>query len=471
LDLLLTHGYHLDEDPHEREIMRPYPPLGLLYISSHLKRRGLDVRVFDTTFRSAADLEAYVARERPPVVGLAANLMTRRTVLRAIRTCKASGARVVVGGPEPASYPEEYLAAGADVVVDGEGEVTMEELVPHLLERGSTGMELIAGLIYREAAEGGRLVRTPPRRQIADLDGQPYPDRDSVDVEAYLRVWREHHGQGSVSLITARGCPYRCTWCSHGVFGYTHRRRSPGNVADELQRIVERYGPDMVWYADDVFTIHPGWIHAYARELKRRGLRVPFETISREDRLDEDMVRTLAEMGCFRLWIGSESGSQRILDAMKRRTDAGRVREMVRLLQRHGIEAGLFIMLGFEGEEIEDLEATVEHLKTATPDRFLTTVAYPIKGTPYHEQVSGRIAARRPWSEGSDRDLTVRGRRSPRFYRLATRWMVHEVAWSRLRRARRPDLLALLKACVGARVARLGLWLARHEVDTGAPVS
>ena len=160
---------------------------------------------------------------------------------------------------------------------------------------------------------------------------------------------------------------------------------------------------------------------------------MPFETISREDRLNEDVVRLLARMGCFRLWIGSESGSQHVLDAMQRRTDAGRVREMVHLLQRHGIEAGMFIMLGYEGEEVADIEATVEHLKLASPDQLLTTVAYPIKGTPYYDTVADRISPLRPWADGSDRDLTVLGRHSRRFYRHATRWMVNELASHRLR--------------------------------------
>ncbi len=135
--------------------------------------------------------------------------------------------------------------------------------------------------------------------------------------------------RASVSLITARGCPFTCTWCSHSVFGYTHRRRSATNVADEVEHIVADYHPELVWYADDVFTINHKWLFAYAAELERRGLRLPFETISREDRLNEEIVQTLARMGCYRLWIGAESGSQRVLDGMKRRTNAERVREMV----------------------------------------------------------------------------------------------------------------------------------------------
>jgi len=465
MDILLTHGYYLEEDPHERAVMKPYPPLGLLYLSSHLKARGFAVEVFDTTFRRPADFQRFVEQTRPPVVGIYVNLMTRRHVLAMIRRCQAVGSTVVLGGPEPANYAEAYLARGADVVVIGEGEQTLEELLPHLARHGPTGMQAIRGIVYRE--EDGRIVRTAPRPYLRDLDAQPFPDRAAVDLPAYLRVWREHHGMGSISLITARGCPYTCAWCSHAVFGYSHRRRSPQNVADEVEQVLETYHPEMLWYADDVFTIHRRWFFAYAEELRRRKLRVPFETISREDRLDEEVIRTLAEMGCFRLWIGSESGSQRVLDAMQRRTDAARVREMVRLLRRYGIQAGLFVMLGYEGEEVQDIEATVEHLKAANPDLFLTTVAYPIKGTPYYEQVAERVIPLKPWEEGSDRDLTVAGRHSRRFYRFAIRWMVGEVTWHRLRHGAGRDYRRMLKALLNARIGRLGMWLTRHQRERG----
>jgi len=385
--------------------------------------------------------------------------MTRRNVLLAIRQAKEAGATVVLGGPDPANYLAEYLDAGADAIVIGEGELTLEEL---LTEKDFTS---IKGIAYRGA--DGAIIRNEPRPMIADLDAQPFPDRAAIDQAGYVDLWRKHHGEGSVSLITARGCPYTCTWCSHAVFGYSHRRRSAANVVDEVEHIVATYHPDLLWYADDVFTMNFKWLFEYAALLERRGLKVPFETISREDRLNEEVVATLARMGCSRLWIGAESGSQRVLDLMKRRTDADRVKSMVHLLHRHGIAVGMFIMLGYEGEERADIEATVGFLKDAAPDTFLTTVAYPIKGTPYYGAVEDRVVAHRTWAEGSDRDLGVLGRHSPRYYRFATRWMVSEVALQRS--LRRPTLRAyprLAKTFVSARVGRLGMLLTEGERET-----
>jgi anaerobic magnesium-protoporphyrin IX monomethyl ester cyclase len=465
MDILLTHGYYLYEDPHELQVMRPYSPLGILYISSHLKARGFDVAVFDTTFSSSQALAEHIARERPPVVGIYTNLMTRRNVVALIRTCKEHGTRVVLGGPEPSNYADEYLDRGADVIVVGEGELTLEELLPGLAQRGPHDLGGVAGIIFRD--ESGRTQRTPPRPYIVDLSAQPFPDRAAIDIPEYMRIWREYQGASSISLITARGCPYTCTWCSHSVYGHTHRRRSVANVADELQFILETYRPDMVWYADDVFTIHRRWLLEYAAELKRRGLRAPFETISREDRLDEEVVKTLAEMGCFRLWVGAESGSQRVLDAMKRRTNAERMREMIKLLQRYGIEAGTFIMLGYAEEQIDDIEATVAHLADALPDRLLTTVAYPIKGTPYYQQVADRVIQLKAWEDGSDRDATVAGRHSRRFYQYATRWMVNEVAWRKERRSEQPSYPRIARHFVSARIGRIGMLLTQREVEQG----
>ena len=458
MDILLTHGYFLWEDPHERQIMRPYPPLGILYISSHLKAKGFDVQVYDTTLSSPAAFREYVLRECPPLVGIYCNMLTRRYIIGMIDACKAAGSTVVVGGPDPANYITEYLDHGADIIASGEGEVTMEEILA-----AEKPLDQIEGIAFRR--DDGSLVRTPPRSQIKDLNEQPFPDRAAIDIPAYMRIWKENHGQSAVSLITARGCPYTCTWCSHAVFGYTHRRRSPQNVVDEVAHIRETYNPDLLWYADDVFTINHRWLFAYAEELSRRGLHTPFETISREDRLDEQVVKTLADMGCYRLWGGAESGSQRVLDAMQRKTDVNRVKEVVRMLQRYGIEAGMFIMLGYDGEQISDLEETVQTLKDANPDVFLTTVAYPIKGTKYYEKVADNVIPLKPWHEGSDRDHTVAGRRSQRFYRHATRWMVGEVAYHRQRSTSQPDYMRMAKSFINARVGRLGMTLTRNEVE------
>lgn len=460
MDVLLAHGYFLADDAQERAVMKPYPPLGLLYLSSHLKRQGADVGVFDGTFRTFGQFVDLLATARPPVVGLYCNLMTKRNVLRMIAECRRAGATVVVGGPEPPHYAELYLDHGADVVVIGEGELTLEALLRELTRSpGRRTLHDIAGVCVRD--EDGRVIRTPARALMPDLDAQPLPDREAIDVDQYLRTWRRHHGAGSVSLLTTRGCPYTCTWCSRTVFGESHRRRSPERVADEVEYIVERYAPEQLWYTDDVFAIHRSWTLKFAAEMDARRLRLPFECISRAEHLTDDVADALVSLGCFRVWIGSESGSQRVLDRMDRRTTVAAVQAATHRLQRRGIEVGMFIMLGYPGEELEDLRATVDHLQRAAPDVFLTTVAYPIKGTRYYQEVESSLVARGRWEDATDRDLVVVGRHSRRYYQHARRWMTSEVG--RHRHWKRGAYLRAAGAAVRSGLARLGMTLSAHE--------
>ena len=432
IDLLLTHGYFLAEDPKELQICKPYVPLGILYICSHLRSKGFSVDVFDTTFSTTTDLISHLRTEQPSTLGIYANLMTRKKVIELLPVARAAGWKIVVGGPEPGAYIDEYLDAGADVVVVGEGEETLEELLPALRSSSSIALTAVKGIAFRD--EIGQVHRTGERAQILDLDAQPWPARETVDIPRYLKTWREAHGKSSLSFITARGCPYRCRWCSHQVFGMTHRRRNPVKVVDEVEWLLSHYQPDLAWVADDVFTIHHGWLRKYAAEMRTRGLHVPFECISRADRLNQEAADLLAELGCYRLWIGSESGSQRILDSMERGVTVTQVQNAVDLCKARGIQTGMFLMWGYEGEELQDIEATIEHVKRTDPDIFFTTVSYPIKGTPYFERVANSLVQVRPWGISSDRELVVRGRRSTLFYENADLLLQREVQLARLRR-------------------------------------
>jgi anaerobic magnesium-protoporphyrin IX monomethyl ester cyclase len=429
--ILLTHGYFLAEDEKERQIMKPYPPLGLLYLSAYLKTRGHSVEVYDSTFGTRPELVQKIRSAPGGLVGIYTNLVTRSSVLQIISAAREVDSTVILGGPESANYSSEYLAAGADVVVVGEGESTLAEVIATLPTLGPHGLQEVRGIVFKSAT--GEPVQTGERSKISDLDTLPFPDREAIDHQKYLDAWRTHHGASSINLITARGCPYRCTWCSHAVYGYSHRRRSPENVAAEVATIVERYNPDQLWYADDVFTISHPWLLQYAEQLEKRGFHLPFETITRADRLQsEAAVIALKRLGCYRIWIGSESGSQRILDAMQRGVSVEQVRRATHLAQKHGIAVGMFLMWGYEGEELEDIAATVEHVKISNPDIFFTTVSYPIKGTPYFNTVKDKVELPIPWAKATDRDFFIGGRHGRDYYRLADIWLRNEVEASRV---------------------------------------
>jgi len=454
-DVLLTHGYFLFDDEKEMQIMRPYPTLGLLYISAYLRRDGFDVEMFDSTFSPRQQLYDRLARSRG-VIGIYTNLMTRKPVLDIVAEAKRCGWTTILGGPESANYPEEYLTAGADVIVVGEGESTMAELLPALAARGAHRLHGVAGTVFRD--EAGAIVTNPERTKIADLDSIPWPDRGRIDQARYVDVWRERHGMGSVNMITARGCPYKCNWCSHAVFGYTHRRRSYLDSAAELQHIMEAYRPDQVWYADDVFTISHPWLFGYAQELKRRNLRVPFETISRADRMmKEGVLETLAEMGCYRIWIGSESGSQRILDGMERGVKVDQVLWATHAAKRYGIQVGMFLMWGYPGEQIDDIAATVDLVKKCQPDIHLTTVAYPIKNTGFFRKAGGAVVSDKPWADATDRDYRIKGRHSRAYYKQADSWLNNEVEAARIEQQNPAEAALRRAAALSARQSMLAV--------------
>ncbi len=426
VDLLLTHGHRLCEDLAEQRHVRPYPPLGLLSLSAWLRRAGRSVTVVDGTFLDRRMHRRRLGAVAAPVLGIYANMMTRAAALELIAEGRERGQRVVVGGPDPSEYVEEYLDAGADAVVIGEGEIGLTELLDRWSSQPDASLEGIAGLAWRDRA--GAIQREPARPPMRDLARLPWPDREAIDLQPYIDCWREQHGRGSLNLVTARGCAWRCRWCSHAVFGHRHARRSPRDVAEEVAWIRARYAPDQLWYADDVFTASRRWLRDFAGEMEQRGLQIPFECITRADRVDAETARLLAQLGCFRVWLGAESGSQPVLDAMERGTTAAQVRRSTGLLQAEGISVGLFVMWGYEGETGQDIEATIREVKRVRADRVLTTVAYPIRGTPYYQSVADKVRLRRPWAEGSDRDHAVLGRPGPAYYRAVSSRLQAELA-------------------------------------------
>ncbi len=327
-----------------------------------------------------------------------------------------------------------------------------------MVKNGRADFAAIPGLAYRN--EAGAVIRTTSRAFVSDLDSLPNPDRTKVDLEKYLAVWRERHGYTSLSMVTMRGCPYTCTWCSHAVYGESYRRRSPEAVVDELQRLIDSYSPDAFWFADDVFTINHEWLNGFARELRERRVHIRYECITRADRMNHEVVQQLRSSGCSRVWIGSESGSQRILDAMSRRVKAEQIRAVVKLSREAGIEVGMFIMLGYNGEQREDIEQTVHHVKAAHPDIVLTTVAYPIKGTTFYREVTDRLRLPSlPFDQWNDRMIDIAGRYSRRFYWFANRRIINEAAWSRMLHNTRRSWLRIATSFIKAKASQLGMSL------------
>lgn len=433
MKLIFTHGYFLNEDPAEQRIMKPYPPLGILYVSAYLKQNGIDNKIYDTTFSSKNELKKYLVDEQPDYLAIYVNLITKLNVLDIIKFIKSNhstkNVKIILGGPEVRNNASEFLAHGADYLVIGEGEATTLELIQTLEEKNEIQINKVHGIGFTDRED--QIIFTQERTLINNIDELPLPNRSGIDISKYQKAWKKHHGLSAISVSTMRGCPYTCRWCSRAVYGLTYRRRSPEKVVEELGYLIENYTPDTIWFVDDVFTISHKWLSGFKEELKKKKLQIKYECITRADRMNEDVIRTMKETGCFRVWIGAESGSQRIIDAMDRRVKVEQVREMIQLSKKHGIETGTFIMLGYPGETEKDIEETINHLNLSDPDYFTITVAYPIKGTEFFEEIEASQINSYDWEKHTDRDRNFKRSYPRKYYDFAVRRVVNEVKFNK----------------------------------------
>jgi len=433
MNIVLSHAYFLNEDLTELRIMKPYPTLGLLYISAYLEEQKVDHEVFDSTFSSEQDWIDYMRNKKPEILALYTNLMTKIKLLKLVKKMKEDPmlkqTKILLGGPDVTYNWENYLIHGADYIVVGEGEETFKEFVDQFY--GERDFKQVSGLAFK--AEGSKLVKNTPRIKIKNIDDLPFPNRKKVDLTKYLSVWKEHHGKSTLNISTQRGCPYTCQWCSTAVYGQSYRRRSPKLVADEIEYLIENYQPDALWFVDDVFTVSHKWLSAFHAEMTKRKIKIPFECITRAERMNEEVIKQLKEIGCFRIWIGAESGSQRIIDLMQRKVDIKQVSQMMQLTKKHGIETGTFIMVGYPTETKEDIDLTINYLKEANPDQFTITVAYPIKGTGLYNQIEPFITKKPDWEVSTDRQIDFKRTYSRKYYDYAVRRIVNELNFHKLK--------------------------------------
>lgn len=461
MKILLTHGYFLAEDAKERLIMRPYPPLGILYISAYLEENGFENTVFDSTFSELEKLKAFILEQRPDVIGIYTNLMTKLNVLKIISFIKTESSlstKIVLGGPEVRNHKEKFLEFGADVIVFGEGEDTMLELVKNWQDNSYASNEKLhstSGIAFKD---NGGVVVTAERILIKEINRLPFPARNKINLQLYFDAWKQKHGISMVNVNTMRGCPYSCKWCSRAVYGSSYRRRSPKLVVDEIKWLQDNYSFDMIWFVDDVFTINHKWLREFNAEIDARAIKVKYEIITRSDRVDEEALSLLKQSGCFRVWIGAESGSQKIIDAMDRRVKVNQVRQTIQLVKKYGMEAGTFIMLGYPGEDESDIKETLHHLKFSDPDQYTITVAYPIKGTPLYSEVENIFIEELPWESSTDRDIDFKRRYKRNYYNHAISWINNEMHYAQHKKGMK-SIVTKLRALK----ARGMMWIARSS--------
>ena len=427
VDVLLTHSYHLFYDSKQIRKMQPYPPLGTLYAAALLRQHGFSVALFDTMLEDPErGFPAALARHCPRVVALYEdnfNFLSKMCLARMRRVAygildavRATGAKVVASGSDASDHPEEYLRRGFDFVLLGEAEWTLLELVESLLRNSELLPEHIPGVNFIHHATG-KLFRTPSRPLLRDLDTLPLPARDLIQPEAYRRAWRDRHGIFSLNLVASRGCPYRCNWCSRPIYGESFHVRSAESVAEEMKELKDRYGAEHLWFADDVFGLRHRWVEELANAVERRGVFIPFKIQSRVNLVTQEVASALRRAGCTEVWMGVESGSQKILDSMDKGTRVELVPVARENLRRGGIRACFFLQFGHPGEAWEDILKTIALVRETRPEDIGVSVSYPLPGTKFYERVREELGEKTNWVDSDDLSVLFKGTYTNDFYR------------------------------------------------------
>jgi anaerobic magnesium-protoporphyrin IX monomethyl ester cyclase len=438
-DVLLGQAYYLRFDAKLWKAQQPYAPLGTLYAASYLRRAGHSTALFDAMLaHSERDWAAALDEARPHVAVIyedSFNYLTKMCLLRMRQAAhtmtalaRARGVPVIVSGSDATDHPDAYLDAGADAVILGEGELTLAALVD-AIEQGQP-LESVDGIAFRDA--DGRLVRSKPRPFVRTLDELPFPAWDLADVPRYRERWLQHHGYHAMNIATTRGCPFHCNWCAKPIYGQRYAVRSAAGVADEIAWLKRDYAPDQLTVVDDVFGLQPGWIDRFADAVDRMHARIPFKCLMRADQVDADVVRGLVASGCRMVWMGAESGSQRILDAMEKGTRVEQIRDAARRLQAAGIDVGLFLQFGYPGEAWDDVQATLELVRTIGPEDIGVSVSYPLPGTRFYQRVRAELGEKQNWFDSDDLAMMYRATYEPAFYRVVHHVVHHEFRARRL---------------------------------------
>jgi len=425
--ILLANSYFLKHDPKEYKAMNLYAPLGTLYAASYLKKKGHDVALFDTMLAdSEEDLRIELNEHKPEVFVIyddGFNYLTkmcltrmRKAAFRMIKIAKDFGCTVILSGSDATDHIEKYFDHKCDYIICGEGEITLCDLVDYLNSTHAKSLNEIDGLAY---ISDGKIIFTNKRKALKDLDILPFPAWELVDVEAYRKLWKSHHGFFSMNIVTTRGCPFHCNWCAKPIYGQVYNSRSPKNVVAEIKFLKENYSPDHLWFCDDIFGLKPDWIAKFSKAVNKESVKTKFKCLSRVDLLlKEDNITHLKAAGCESLWVGAESGSQRILDAMDKGTTLEQIYESRKILQKKNIRTGFFLQFGYSGEKKEDIKLTLKMVRDLMPDDIGISVSYPLPGTKFYKRVLTQMRNKKNWEKSDDFEMMFDGEYTTEFYKV-----------------------------------------------------
>jgi anaerobic magnesium-protoporphyrin IX monomethyl ester cyclase len=473
--LLFSHSYYYKLDPKQWKNRTPFPPLGTLYAASLMRENGYDVRLFDTNLLDNPHSIAAVIEIQMPeyliIYDDGFNYLTKMCLTTMREACfdmiaigKKYGCKVLVCSSDSTDHASEYLEKGADFIILGEGELTLLELVGKL-GRGENTAD-IAGIV---SFQNGVIASNPKRPVLQNLDELPIPAWDLVDMNEYKLIWRESGQKFTLNIATTRGCPYKCNWCAKPIYGNRYNSHSPEYIAAHLEFLRSSYGVRRFWMCDDIFGLKPNWVKNFNQELKNRKLEIRYYIQSRVDLLlKEDMIDLLAESGLEEVWVGAESASQKILDAMDKGTTVEQIYQATHLLKQKDIRVAFFLQFGYLGENSDDILKTIGMVKELVPDNIGISVSYPLPGTKFYEKVKADLRQKSNWKDSDDLDMMFNGSFKTNYYRKLQRFVHKEYRKSQgvsnfMKMARNPLELSLDKV---VSVVKLGYYIPSTFVDT-----
>lgn len=435
--ILVCHSYFLRFDQKQLQRARPYPPLATLQVASLLREAGHQVALFDAMLAEGVEeYERQLRVVKPQLVLLYEdnfNFLSkmclgkmRRAACEMIGAARRADARVVAAGSDVSDAPEVYLQAGADLVLIGEGLSALLDLLPRLDSdlRAHNG-QLIEGLAGVATLIDGKLATINRPKVLSGLGRDAIPAWDLVEIDRYRTVWLQAHGYFSLNMAASKGCSFRCAWCAKPIWGNRYLQRDPAAVALEMVHLKRTFNVDHIWFADDIFGFRVDWVAEFANAARVAGGSVPFSIQTRADLISERMAHVLKDAGCAEVWIGAESGSQRVLDAMNKGTKVAEIFAGRARLKAVNIRVGFFIQLGYLNEELTDILATRELIETARPDDVGVSVAYPLPGTKFYDLVKEQLGAKTHWQDSDDLEMMFQGTYTSDFYR-AIRNLLHD---------------------------------------------
>ena len=429
--VLFSHSYFLRFDPKQWATAQPYAPLGTLYAAAMIRNHGYQVSLFDTMFvKDPEEVSVEIEKNVPDyfiIYDDGFNYLTkmcltnmRNAAFQMIKLAREKGCTVIVSSSDSTDHYHEYLEKGADFILIGEGEITLLDLL-NTLTNGKEDVSHIQGLAFQSK---GLPVKTAPRNVLRDLDSLPFPAWDIIDLEPYRKMWMSSAGYFSMNMGTTRGCPFKCNWCAKPIYGNRYNSRSPQNVVEELKKLKEQYQFDHIWFCDDIFGLKPGWVTEFANLVVNEKLHFRFKIQSRADLLvQENYIEALAKAGCDNAWMGAESGSQKILDAMDKGTTVEQIYEATRMLKKHGIKPSFFIQFGYLGETREDIEKTIRLINELLPSEIGISVSYPLPGTKFFEKVKNELGEKSNWTDSDELKLMFKNTYPAAFYKQLHRYV------------------------------------------------